>query len=129
MSDQNKMTVRYKALVRTWPADEKRRMPEHHTATYQYVSRDVCCDKMERAWRGDAVAFGDELDSRTSSRAQVAIFFTEDDTCEGITSYDYAIRFCPFCAAPVELIEVERVKLVAVKEMVEKITLVEEPGT
>jgi hypothetical protein len=65
-----------------------------------------CCDEMEKAWGDHFVHFG-ELDALLGNLNGDVNIYHCSPYPEGAAWSEMAIRFCPFCAEPIEILEDE----------------------
>jgi len=82
------------------------------------LGNNFCCGKMDEAW-DEAIAFGEDREGGTLNEEDtVNIYYVTIYPGTDLIFHSYPIKFCPFCAEPVEYEEAPPVTMVKrVKEI------------
>jgi len=74
---------------------------EPNAGCYSTASVTHCCDDMKDAWDGGAIHFGSDFPNFSDCDVNI---WKWNCWPEGAGLDEYPIRFCPFCAEPVEVV-------------------------
>ncbi|MFQ6055219.1 MAG: hypothetical protein ACE5J9_06450 [Methanosarcinales archaeon] len=105
------MIVEYKTIY----ADYKEKI----VYEYRFISISFCCDEMKRAWNEYFIRFGysegeyckAEYKDSGNMCNEVCIYECNVYTCDAVSYIWMPIRYCPFCAEKIEVLEKERWEL------------------